>query len=251
MQRRRGARYSLAMASGLVVCGSSCRRIGVLARSSVAFLRYPRDGCASVDLVRVRDRKGLGLAQYLPLVHGFICVRLTGVRVVLCSGTSCASALIVTPFENTCISRACTCYVGSGRGWGRCSPLPTAVQSCSPPYRPVGRRSENRPAARPNRARTFRRHQAALSAGSGGRPDLVPAFLAPEDQPHTGGGSDAQRHRWAAWGLRRVRSTLLNLHFWVTSAQKFPTRGSDPPLQMRIFFMVSIFFSVSVFFKKS
>ena len=86
----------MAVAPGLVVCGSSCRRIGVPARSSVAFLRYPRDGCAISVLVRVRDRKGLALVQHLLLVYGFIRIRVTGVRVVLRTRTSCASALVVS-----------------------------------------------------------------------------------------------------------------------------------------------------------
>jgi len=122
MQWRRGAGYGLAVAPGLVVCGSSCRRIGVPARSSVAFLRYPRDGCAISVLVRVGGRKGLGLVQHLLLVYGFIRIRVTGVRVVLRTRTSCASTLVVTCSR----SWAHTRHIRSGCACGRSSRLRAA-----------------------------------------------------------------------------------------------------------------------------
>src|SRR5262244_1667769 len=124
MQWRRGAGYGLAVAPGLVVCGSSCRRIGVPARSSVAFLRYPRDGCAISVLVRVGGRKGLGLVQHLLLVYGFIRIRVTGVRVVLRTRTSCASTLVVTCSRSW--GAPLTRHIRSGCACGRSSRLRAA-----------------------------------------------------------------------------------------------------------------------------
>jgi hypothetical protein len=46
---------------------------------------------------------------------------------------------------------------------------------------------------------------AALGSHLGGIGlDLMLAFLAPDDQPNLGGGSVAERYRWAGLGFRKV-----------------------------------------------
>ena len=159
------------MASGLVVCRPPCRRIGVLARSCVAFLRNPHNGWAISDLVCVRDRQGLGLAQRLllaPRVYSrsrHWCSRGASFGDIVHFGARSNS------FELTCISRAVLATLDLAAagifalGW--LQPFSPAHHHVDPPAATAGAGQS----LAPNRARAFRRRTGQPSLRDRARPD--------------------------------------------------------------------------------
>ena len=87
---------------------------------------------------------------------------------------------------------------GNGTGVpAKSAPIPARFRSPRNPHPDchIG----SRPAVCANRARAFQRRTEQPSRRIG--LDLMLAFPAPNDQPDAGGGSVAERHRWAAVGF--------------------------------------------------
>jgi len=163
----------------------------------------------------------LGLVQHLLLVYGFIRIRVTGVRVVLRTRTSCASTRVVTCSR----SWAHTRHIRSGCACGRSSRL-RAARSVSATTISTQRSA----ALRAHRARAL---GAAPSSHLGGIGfDLVLAALAPDG-----------RLTWAAAALSAIGgagSTAKSLltedkaNRLQTSNQQSQGVKSDRPTRRRV-----------------